>query len=118
MRSKKTILVIEDDHETRVAVRECLEAEGHFVVSAAHGAAALTILDEMTAPDLILLDINMPIMNGDQFLASLQRRPELARIPVVQMSAAHSPKRDGTCEALFKPLEIRRLLQIIERHSA
>lgn len=110
----RTILVIEDDHDTRVALRNCLEERGYFVVSCAHGARALELLEEMTLPDAILLDINMPIMNGDDFLRAVKNNEGLRQVPIIQMSAGSNPKRDGALYAIKKPLDLNLLFKIIE----
>lgn len=109
-----TILVVEDDHETRVTLRHCLEQAGYFVVSTTNGQTALDLLKQMTLPEVILLDINMPILNGDQFLKVVQADPDLRSIPIIQMSAASNPRRLGVHTALAKPLELDKLLEVIE----
>lgn len=61
------IWLIEDDHDIRVAVRSSMEKERYEVLSAASGASAIKILKQYS-PDLIILDMDMPIMNGEEFL--------------------------------------------------
>lgn len=110
----KTILVIEDDHETRVVLRQVLEEAGYFVVSAGNGAAGLALLRGMTSPSVILLDIMMPIMSGDEFLKIIREDKERSGIPVLQMSAGSTPQRQGTCGVFYKPLDLRKLLKAID----
>jgi two-component system, chemotaxis family, chemotaxis protein CheY len=109
-----TVLIIEDEHDIRVTLRQALEEVGFFVVSATNGAAALDLLGQMTAPRLILLDLNMPLMNGDQFLQVQQADPKLRTIPVIQMSASKTHQRPGTRCALTKPLDLGGLIKTIE----
>jgi CheY-like chemotaxis protein len=99
MHSPKTIFIIESDHQTRVALRQALEARGHFVVSAADGAQALRLLEQMSAPELILLDMDMPIMTGEQFLGLFEADPRFSKIPVLQ---------------LVRPLDTLALIKMIE----
>src|SRR5207244_10672732 len=64
-----TVLVVEDDFDLRDALVPILEYEGHRVVSAANGKEALERLQTMPPPSLILLDLMMPVMDGEQFRA-------------------------------------------------
>jgi signal transduction histidine kinase/DNA-binding response OmpR family regulator len=80
------VLVIEDDAPTREMLQRMLEREGFAVAEAADGRAGLDRLAEQR-PSLILLDLLMPQMNGFEFLAELQTRPEWRSIPVVVVTA-------------------------------
>ena len=62
------VLVIEDNHDLRVWMRQILEESGYHVASATNGKDALSILRNGFTPKLLLLDINMPIMSGEEFL--------------------------------------------------
>jgi CheY-like chemotaxis protein len=111
---KKTILIIEDDHATRVTLRQVLEHHDYFVVSAGNGAAGLEQLREMSRPHLIVLDILMPIMTGDEFLATVRQDSELSAIPVIQISASSTPRRAGVRCVISKPIDLKQLLAEIE----
>ncbi|MCA1845072.1 MAG: response regulator [Actinobacteria bacterium] len=80
------ILVVEDDDATREMLNRMLEREGFTVAEAADGRAGLERLAEHR-PSLILLDLLMPQMNGFEFLAELQARPEWQSIPVIVVTA-------------------------------
>lgn len=111
------ILVIEDDHDTRVFLREALEAAGYFVFSAANGADGLSILTRIKAPDLILLDWVMPLLSGEDFLRSKMSDADLARIPTVAMSTASDPVHVvSASEVVRKPISREDLLALIKRH--
>jgi CheY-like chemotaxis protein len=112
--SVKIVFVVEDDHDTRVSVRGALENAGYFVVSAANGADALAMLEKMTTPSIILLDVGMPIMNGNQFFEIIRKDLRFSAIPVVQMSASVTPRISGTCCVLEKPLHLKNLIAAIE----
>jgi two-component system, cell cycle sensor histidine kinase and response regulator CckA len=81
-----TILVVEDEHALRAAIRRLLQNEGYRVIEAEHGAAALEVLNSPRSAGvgLVLTDLRMPVMDGRQFAAALARvRPDL---PIVFMS--------------------------------
>lgn len=83
------LLVVDDDYELRASLRELLEMEGYQVYEAANGLEALSCLDgDGFRPCVILLDLRMPVMNGFQLYAELQRHPEWSSIPILIISAA------------------------------
>src|SRR2546425_5042545 len=116
-----TVLVVEDDFDLRDALVPILEYEGHRVVSAANGQEALDRLHAMPPPSLILLDLMMPVMNGEEFRAVQLRDPTLASIPVVVVSAHPSAEeraaRIGAAGCVKKPFEIEDLLEQVRRSS-
>ena len=81
------ILVVEDDIDIRVFLTECLTLLGYTVRTAVHGRDALDILAEWR-PDLVMLDILMPVMSGLAFLRTRQADPVLREIPVLVMTAS------------------------------
>ena len=94
-----------------------LEDRGYQVVTAHNGAAGLERLREIGKPSLILLDLMMPVMNGEEFLSAVRMNQDLASIPVVAVSAW--PKeavrlRGGTRAFIEKPISLKRLLTIVE----
>ena len=111
----RLILVVEDDLAIRESVAEILEEEGHSVVMAEHGQGAISKLQAMVnLPDLILLDLMMPVKDGLQFRA--EQRP--AHIPVVVMSADPRLKELdhllGAKAYLRKPFDMRKLIEIAQ----
>jgi len=115
-----TVLLVEDDFELRDALVPILEYEGHRVVSAANGKEALDRLHAMpAAPSLILLDLMMPVMSGEEFRAEQLRDPQLASIPVVVVSArsqaAEKAARMGALACLQKPFDVEELLDVVRR---
>ena len=111
----RRILVVEDDVYIREAVKELLEDEGHTVHSAENGAQGLALLEGMQPPpDVILLDLMMPVMDGFQFRAEQRADPRFQHIPVVVMSA--DPQLDSRKDLLAaraylrKPVSIEQLL--------
>jgi CheY-like chemotaxis protein len=118
----KRVLVIDDDAEISNVVREILEDEGYEVALAAEGGAALKLLSEKThQPDLILLDMRMPGVNGWDFATAYRQRPG-PHAPLVTMTAAHDAqawaREIDAAGVLGKPFELVELLDIVERLTA
>ena len=80
------IIIIEDDNDIQLYVSTILECYGYSLFSAHSGSEALSLLDEVM-PDLILLDIHLPDMNGLELLKSIRRNQSLKNIPVLAMTA-------------------------------
>ncbi len=121
--AKPRILVIEDEPDLVELVRINLELSGHEVLSAADGAEGLTAARH-ERPDLILLDVMMPVLDGWQVLLALKEDAELEDIPVVMLTAL-SEERDlirghlqGAIRYVTKPFEMRELLRVIEEGLA
>jgi two-component system response regulator CpxR len=108
----RSVLVVDDDDDIREVIAEILRAEGYDVTCASNGAKALEELHKEHHPDLVLLDLMMPIMSGWEVLEEIQGEERLARIPVVVVSAMHAP---GACEHLAKPVDLERLLSTVGR---
>jgi CheY-like chemotaxis protein len=114
------ILVVEDDPDIRESVVEILEDEGHRVTSAGDGREALDLLQSASpAPDLILLDLMMPIMSGYQFREEQLKLPAFASIPVLIVTADVNArvKVESLQVAGFvqKPLKIQPLLDLVNQ---
>ncbi|SRR5712692_6648561 len=114
-----SVLVIDDDFDIRDLLIEILRDEGLSVATASQGAEALKML-ETVRPDVILLDLNMPVMNGFEFRRAQRRDPALRRIPTVVMTAADLQK-DRIAElaaegALGKPISFPDLLSMVKRY--
>jgi len=115
------IMIIEDDESIRDMLGECLTDEGYQVLSARHGQDALAQLrGGGQLPDLILLDLAMPIMNGWEFLEVQRADAWLARIPVVVLSADRSLQSNpvpGSSAALAKPIDVDVLLDLVASYD-
>jgi CheY-like chemotaxis protein len=113
---RRTLLVVEDDLDTREMLQLALEGEGYEVVLAAHGGEGLASLQQ-ARPCLILLDMMMPVMNGLEFLKAKESDAELATIPVVVVSAYHHLADTlSVADFLPKPIDLHRLLDVAERY--
>lgn len=113
MSHRATVLVVDDDDDTVETMREILSEEGHSVLCAKNGREALE-LARQARPDLVLLDLNMPEMDGRAFLDALRRDPVLAEITVVVMSGASDAQRCDT-PSVQKPLRLDTLLSLLDR---
>ena len=82
----KKILVAEDDAASRALILEILSLMGYEVTAAADGGEAVRMIEE-TAPDLVLLDIQMPVLDGFAVLRWLRQHPRFARLPVLALTA-------------------------------
>lgn len=114
----RSILVIDDEPDLRLTLRDFLSAEGFLVHTARDGQHALHVLERIEPPDLILLDYRMPKMDGKQFLAAMRTTPRLQTIPVVILSAATrewSGAHLEVVEVLTKPVDLDLLLATVSR---
>jgi CheY-like chemotaxis protein len=115
MSHRATVLVVDDDPDTVDTMREILEEEGHTVLSARNGREGLA-LALAYVPDLVLLDLDMPVMNGHAFLDAVKRSPSLAKVTVVVLSGMGEHEvEDVPCESVRKPLRLNTLIGLIDR---
>jgi CheY-like chemotaxis protein len=111
---RRTILLVEDDADTRRAIREALREEGFQVREATQGREALETLRKTKMICLILLDMLMPEMDGWKFYEELQRDPKLSRIPVVLVTVVKDPRLP--VETLIKPIRLGDLVGVVRRN--
>jgi len=111
------ILVVEGEARTRESLRELLEADGHQVSCCQHAGEALEHLKQATLPDLIVLDLMTPVMDGWQFRLEQRKEPRLSGIPVIVLSADSSPKAAAIDADAYlnKPLDYALLRDTVER---
>jgi CheY-like chemotaxis protein len=109
------LLIVEDDDGARTALGDIFDFEGYRVALAANGEEALEYLRTEPLPDLIVLDLQMPIMNGWQFRREQNRDSRLAEVPVVVITAFQSAGDIDVEEVVYKPIDIERLLSVVHR---
>jgi CheY-like chemotaxis protein len=113
------ILIVEDDSALREALAQVLSDEGYELFSARDGLEAVNCLKKGNRPDVILLDLSMPVVNGWEFRMFQKRDPELARIPVVLVTAGGYSREEVAWlepSALIpKPVDLDVLLAVIRR---
>jgi CheY-like chemotaxis protein len=113
-----SILLVDDDADARMGLREFLTDAGFVVHTARDGQHALRTLEKIDPPDLILLDYKMPVMDGKQFLSVQRTIPRLQGIPIVILSAATrewSGAHLEVEEVLSKPVDLEVLLETVNR---
>ena len=114
------VLLAEDDPFTREGLTEVLAGEGYDVVEACDGGEALRMM-EQTAPDLVLLDLQMPVLDGFAVLRKLRQDARFAAVPVMALTAyAMLGDREKTLDAGFnaylsKPIDAVELQTQIDR---
>lgn len=116
----KKILIIEDDTSIRELLVEIFESEGYLVDSGVNGSEGIKAL-ETNIPDLILMDVMMPVMDGYAFRMEQMKNPKWDSIPVVAMSAQDQGRGKledhGITNFINKPLELDRLLETVKSLS-
>jgi two-component system OmpR family response regulator len=117
--SSPRVLVVDDDQDISEMVAIVLEQQGWEVATADNG---LTALDRMRAgwqPDVILLDMRMPVMNGREFVSAYRAGPP-PHVPIVLVSAARDARESAEAVAadawLAKPFDIDHLLATVDRY--
>ncbi len=121
MKGKAKILVVDDELDTVNLVRIILGTEGYPVQTAQDGQEAFLRISQ-EKPDLILLDIRLPGMDGYEICRKLKRSPETATVPIIMFSASDSKltrtrvREAGADEFLLKPFTIKKLLGVVTKH--
>lgn len=114
------VLVVEDDPDIRATLCEALEDNGYSPVGASNGVEALDYLRRPNErPCLILLDLMMPVMDGQAFRAEQRADATIAEIPVVVISAYRDLDKyaaELATECLAKPVRLETLLQTARKH--
>jgi CheY-like chemotaxis protein len=107
-----TILVVDDEPDQRFLLRRIFERAGHEVSDAGDGAAALRAVRE-SAPDLVVTDVMMPVMDGVELIRCLRGDPATAHIPV--LAASGDTQLAGDADAVVpKPYECRHLVAVAD----
>jgi len=120
---KATILYVEDNPDNRMLVRRILTAENYKLLEAMNAVQAINLL-ETTTPDLILMDINMPDMDGYTLTTRIRTMPGLERVPILALTAnVMRGDKEKTLEAgcdgyIQKPLDVDQLIREIEKFLA
>lgn len=120
---KKTILYVEDNFENRVLVRRVLEADGYKMYEAGTADEAFKMLKAHT-PDLVLMDINMPEVDGYTLTAQIKEHDEYQKTPIIAVTANvlrgdKERSLEAGCDGYIqKPIDIDILTEQIERYLA
>jgi CheY-like chemotaxis protein len=111
---RPTVLLVEDDFDTREALLELLTEAGYSVECAADGQEAVDYLQAHSRPAAVVCDLLMPLMDGKRLVEHLRRSDSLASIPVILMSGTIPDWSDPTVRFLPKPLQGDDLLKTLE----
>lgn len=117
-----TILIADDSSTARMIIKKCLEIVGYSeanFLEAVNGAEALAIAKRESI-DLVVTDINMPVMDGRQFLARIKSSPRLTSLPVLVITSTSNPTAEkeflelGAFAVLNKPVNPQNLAEVLE----
>lgn len=115
------ILIVDDEPDVVSLIERTLKSDGFEVVKAYDGIGALDLVSA-EKPDLVLLDLMMPMMSGYEVCQQIKSNPQTRDIPVVCLSSAHTPDarahslKAGAVELLTKPFFPQELIAQIRRH--
>ena len=121
--SKATILVVDDNSDNVEILRAFLESRGFTIAEARDGRAALAKMEEIK-PDLVLLDVMMPGMDGWEVCRVIKQHPQLGDTKVVMVTAKggfedkFEGMRSGADDYVVKPVDFKDLLEKVERNLA
>ncbi len=120
--SMQRVLIVDDSESVRVSLRAILEGAGFEVFESEDGLDALEVLKEQSEIDMILLDINMPAMNGIEFAKEQSKNENICRIPTILVTTESHPKlaveakKTGVVKAwITKPVKPEILVSTIKR---
>ena len=119
-RCRPTVMVAEDDADIRLIMRMLLELKGYRVVEASEGQEAIRVAEE-SRPDLILMDLQLPRLNGFAVTRHMRQHDQLREVPIVIVSG-HDPAKHrrlalaaGCNEYLLKPINFDHLEELLAR---
>ena len=120
-RSGRTIMIVEDYDDTRILLRRVLERLGYSVLEASNGQEAVDIADR-EHPDLILMDLDLPILDGIAATQRIRKQPEMEKVPIVAvtaypMSYTHVKAFAKGCnEYMAKPIDTTELERLVTHY--
>ena len=116
-----SILVVDDDEDVRTMLCIVLSAEGYRASGAGNGVEALERIRSDGPPALVLIDLMMPRMNGEDLIRTMTKDPSLARIPIAVVSGQPAPRTLAETPAiiarLVKPVELDELLTVVHQFA-
>lgn len=115
----KKVLIIEDDKEIAMALSKAIQVSGHESMHAIHGREALSMLEsDFQLPDLMIVDIMMPVLNGIEFRKLQLASDKLKHIPIIFLTASKMDRDElmklSPYESLVKPIDLDDFLKILE----
>ena len=117
----KTVLVVEDEADIRFLLRAVLESEGYRVAEATTGKDAVSAALEIV-PQLILMDISLPLLDGLSATRQIKVEESLRDVPIVAVSAYHTARRRaiqaGCSDLIGKPVDVEKLKAVVRKLAA
>jgi len=110
---EKFVLIVDDDWDVQDALADTLQHAGFKVTCATNGEEALNFLERHPAPDAILLDLFMPVMNGWETVQAIRSSRDLRGIPVIVITATEPHWGYPTGRVLRKPIDADRLVRAV-----
>jgi DNA-binding response OmpR family regulator len=107
------VLVVDDDEDLRDSLAELFADEGYEVLTAGNGEVALHLLDTIELPCIVILDLMMPVLDGNQVYERMQNDPRLAKVPVIISTSDPSRAPSGLL-IMKKPINLDRLLAAVK----
>jgi CheY-like chemotaxis protein len=107
-----TVFIVDDEQDIRDSLREAFEDAGYRVEVAADGAEAITKLDRMALPSVVILDLQMPHATGRDVWERMQQTPRLASVPVIMVTSFPARAPAGVL-TIRKPANLQRLLTVV-----
>jgi two-component system cell cycle response regulator DivK len=120
--SVKTVLVVEDYSDSRLILGRLLEMSGYRALEAANGREAVEVA-ERECPDVVLMDLQMPVLDGFTATSIIRRIDSLCRVPIIAVSAqctedyVAAAKRVGCDHFVAKPVDFDRLLELVREST-
>ncbi len=114
------ILIVEDNEKNRTLVKDVLEYHGYEVIEAGNGKEGIKMAKELK-PDLILMDIQMPVMSGYDAIKILKNNPETKDIKIIALTSfamkgdKEKIMEEGFDDYIAKPIDIRRLPELVKK---
>ena len=116
---QESVLVVEDSVDLLYAIQDLLEGEGYDVFPATHGKQAIDFLTALREkrPELVVLDLMLPIMSGWDVLREMRLHRRLDTIPVLVMTASTKTKPEGAAAMLRKPFTLEAFMSAVRATS-
>ncbi|HMI85801.1 MAG TPA: response regulator [Polyangiaceae bacterium] len=109
------VLIVDDEPGLCESLRDFLEDEGYAVSTAANGAEALHLLEGAELPCIMILDLIMPVVTGNEVYDTVRKDPRLANIPIV-VSTSDPSRAPAGAVIMKKPINLERLLGAVRSH--
>lgn len=114
-----TVLVMEDEPNITFILETILSENGHNVITAANGAEGMNILNQGLVPEIALVDLSMPVMDGSTVIKKLKGNEKFKDIPIVIISGSMAglddfPKKDNYSALITKPFNLNDVVKTVD----